>query len=951
MKFAKMTILPIALILLTMLISTATVKAGGITLITPKDFEKCVPIIDGKLLFEWTFLNPNNNTISDVTIKILQRYPEPATEVFSKLLYFDAATNFDYNFENGVLETDVLYIWQISAKFNGVEVNSQKFEFAIGVVPTFNEELSLENGANCVDLQPVFDWTQTTFSDYNFNMQLSADADFEELITVKRVNDEVATVAIPTEKLEPNTTYFWRLQNETCTSIFSTVRTFTTKLLAPEIISPRNWGFGDQYFTENYESILLVWEDENPGNSEIFYELQVALNPNFTVAQILLDTVVQDLEFEFIFSDWTDNFHDRYFYWRVRVIDSTDVENVCFSDWTAMNVFRTPLKPVKPISPINSANCVQKNATFTWEIVENVPQFFQFFHILISTSEDFSDTVEFVGVSREGSENTTHSTVIPLPENTTKYFWKIRQCRVEPINFSLWSEVHSFTTTIPATTLVFPANNQRGIEENVTLKWNKYSTVIGEEYDDEKNYSYRVQVARTNNFVNLLANVITSDTSYFFELLPNVSDYFWRVELIEEDGCRSFSDIFYFSSSLEIPVIIAPGKPHSVTPITVLPTNNVVFRWQTVPNANKYDIEYTKNIAAFDNIPNDVTFRYNIVLDTFTVLLDTNETYFWRIRAKYDNNENVTLRTSDWSEIYRFKTGFHQPTAPTLVAPANGATFVSTLPTFRWNRAAFAQEYILLISENSALSEIVIKVEISDTIFYIDNGISELELEVGTKYYWSVVAVNRGVESDLLQIWSFTTVPVPPTVAVELLLPVNNSTTVAGNNAFFSWNSISDIQFYQFQISKNSNFATPVIDEKITNRTHHQVTNLDENTKYYWRVAGGNENGLGVWSEVREFTTINTSILDNNFTSFMNIAPNPVIGNSAVCNFGLLQNANITVMLIDGIGNEIYSENFDFSAGEHSVHLNTQNLASGIYICKIISGDRIIGTVQFIIAK
>lgn len=931
-------VLAITMLLFVMLFSSATVKADAVKLSVPLDFNKCVQIVDGEVLFDWAIENPNNKTISEVTIKVWDKLT--TFEILNEALD-DNALSFGFEVVGSLLRPDVLYNWQVSAKFNSTVVKSGTFEFAIGVVPTFTEN-SLPDGANCIVLLPVFDWTQTAYSDYEYVMQLSDKANFSNLITVKKVVDTIATITVPANALEPNTTYYWRLQNEVCKSIFSTVRTFTTKSIALTV----------KPTTSNDDSIVLIWEDENPEKPKIYYELQVALNAQFT-SQMLVDTLIQKDSFKFLFGE---NSHNKTHYWRVRVVDSTIANKVCRSDWTKTYTFSTPLKSVKPVSPTNSERCVSRNeAVFRWEKSE-VGQYYQ---IWISKKEDFTDTVRFFEIAGDITQSIHQSTVIPLPENTTKYFWKIRQVSYDEdddiSNASAWSNAYGFTTTIPSPILISPEDNTTGVDNIVTLEW--HSGLVEEEDGADKTYSYRLQVSRNTDFSNaaaLLANVVLSDTTYEFELKNNIQKYYWRVALTDETGCTSdFSDYYYFTSWLETPVIIAPGKLHTVTPIDTLHTNNVVFRWKKVPQGNKYDIEISQNKNAFDNFPTQIIYRLNIVEDSAEVLLDTNKMYYWRIRAKHDNSAGATVGLSEWSDIYRFVTGYNEPTVPKLISPENGATFVSTLPTFRWNSAAFAEEYELRISETPDLNVSAdMMVHTSDTTFNLE-VFEEFALEIGTKYYWAVIAINKGVYSPLSQIWSFTTVPPPPSEAVILKTPVNNDTTVIGDYANFTWEAVAGAQYYRLQIAKTNNFASPVFDEDIANKTQHRVTTLEKSTTYYWRMKPGNENGLGDnWSEVRTFTTRNIlSILDNNYASFMNIAPNPVNGNHTVCNFGLLRDANITVMVIDAIGNEVQRDSFEFPAGSHSIRLNTENLASGIYICKIISDNKIIGTTQFIIAK
>ncbi len=96
----------------------------------------------------------------------------------------------------------------------------------------------------------------------------------------------------------------------------------------------------------------------------------------------------------------------------------------------------------------------------------------------------------------------------------------------------------------------------------------------------------------------------------------------------------------------------------------------------------------------------------------------------------------------------------------------------------------------------------------------------------------------------------------PPTPDVVNLLRPNNDEQGVNLGPVFSWEPAERAYHYHLQVSEDSMFSAPVVDEKLIRETVWTYTGeLKGETKYYYRVRGRNENGNGAWSQVRSFTT------------------------------------------------------------------------------------------------
>jgi hypothetical protein len=79
------------------------------------------------------------------------------------------------------------------------------------------------------------------------------------------------------------------------------------------------------------------------------------------------------------------------------------------------------------------------------------------------------------------------------------------------------------------------------------------------------------------------------------------------------------------------------------------------------------------------------------------------------------------------------------PSAPSNLAPADGATDVSPTPTLTWSAAADAYDYRLEIARDPAFADIVLSRETTDTAYTLSTGES---LDTSARYWWRVVAQN-----------------------------------------------------------------------------------------------------------------------------------------------------------------------------------------------------------------
>jgi len=192
-----------------------------------------------------------------------------------------------------------------------------------------------------------------------------------------------------------------------------------------------------------------------------------------------------------------------------------------------------------------------------------------------------------------------------------------------------------------------------------------------------------------------------------------------------------------------------------------------------------------------------------------------------------------------------------------------------------------AVSYKLQVSTTSDFATTII-----DTVGITDTTFTLSALDNLTIYYWRVKSVNVGGESDWSETWNFKTLGEP--TMVTLLSPVDNAIDqpieiqfmwqkaedqfvniqpeqgennvihikhiTKGNHK--KGNVIASVSNYWLQITKDVTSTDYVVDDNSITDTTKQVSNLENATEYFWRVAAKNETGWNSFSDWFSFTTI-----------------------------------------------------------------------------------------------
>ena len=294
--------------------------------------------------------------------------------------------------------------------------------------------------------------------------------------------------------------------------------------------------------------------------------------------------------------------------------------------------------------------------------------------------------------------------------------------------------------------------------------------------------------------------------------------------------------------------------------LVTAPNTNV--SWEALSNQTvTWDVAGTTaapvssaNVDIFLSTDGGLTYPITILSGTpndgmETVAIPNNQTSNARIMVRGTNNIFFDISNTDFT-ISPPATGFAIDVTPNLqavCAPANGV--------FDINVQAFGG-----FSGDVDLSVTGVPAGASSA-FSVDPvaapGTSQLTIS-GTgsvpsgTYDLTVTGSNGG--SDLMETVTLVITSGSPAM-VTLIAPADGATSEPVTPTL-SWNAASEAATYELQVAEDAAFSTIIVNQTGITNTSYNVSGLNTNTTYHWRVRGVNGCGNGNYSTVYDFTTL-----------------------------------------------------------------------------------------------
>ncbi|MFN5325555.1 MAG: peptidylprolyl isomerase [Bacteroidota bacterium] len=380
--------------------------------------------------------------------------------------------------------------------------------------------------------------------------------------------------------------------------------------------------------------------------------------------------------------------------------------------------------------------------------------------------------------------------------------------------------------------------------------------------------------------------------------------------------------------------VIQGGDPNTISgPISTWGQGQP---WQQTVPAEFNAVRHVRGIlgAARDNDPNSANSQFYICVANST-FLDGNYTVYGKVTSGMNivdtivasprNANDVPLQKIEMFVTY---TGVNDsiPTAPTLNSPANGATGILNTQQFTFSNVPGAVLYTLQLSTDVNFSTINHSVNTGGTSAIVSN------LMGSTNYYWRVIANNGGHESPPSSPRSFTSA----TAATTLIFPADSALGVS-TNPVFQWSPVTNATSYTLQVSTSATFTTQtmVYNTVGISSTSQQVTGLNPNTLYYWRVRTANGTEQGFYSPKFVFSTLLTTI-DESALPFqlLQLYPNPT-HDQLILVVDDIKIDILSAILKDMKGKTVLTQSIDTREKQHQIHLH--NIPQGAYLLELKS--------------
>ncbi|WP_309843843.1 T9SS-dependent choice-of-anchor J family protein [Chryseobacterium sp. SLBN-27] len=199
------------------------------------------------------------------------------------------------------------------------------------------------------------------------------------------------------------------------------------------------------------------------------------------------------------------------------------------------------------------------------------------------------------------------------------------------------------------------------------------------------------------------------------------------------------------------------------------------------------------------------------------------------------------------------------PSCTTLSSPANGASGVSTTPTFTWATSTNASSYLINLGTTPGGTDVMAGVDVGNVTTYTLPSVSALMYN--KTYYVTVIPKNNNGNATGCTESSFTTITIPcPTVNSP-----GTSATGVSTLPTFTWSSVIGATGYKITLGTTSGGTDILNNVDLGNVTSYSYngTALNPNTTYYYTITSYDAINSSTGCTVRSFTTTSAALPAN----------------------------------------------------------------------------------------
>ncbi|MBD3166315.1 T9SS type A sorting domain-containing protein [bacterium] len=850
---------------------------------------------------------------------------------------------------SGALD-DTSYEWQVVSRDpqgNTTEATNGPRGFSIYIpeAPTAFTLDSPADGSTVPTLQPTGTWNPSTDPDpdntVTYMVEWALNSDFTDATTVSGLTETF--YAFDSQALN-NAIREWLRQFEGIDEVPDDVTVYW-RVLAEDVNTAGTWSNGgaDQYWSFD------VYFEQPPGAFDLTSPSDMAVLDATTAELTWTESEDPDpndqdlLEYDlYVWSDgdpmpdtptvtgltttnytWTNGSDDGTYHWQVIAIDPQGNETTSTSGPWSFSIY-IPDAPnaFNLISPTDGNTLEDRSPILTWEeSYDPDPDNTVTYMLEWDLNSDFSTSNTENGLTGTSYEldpillsNAMQEWLRQfegmdeLPDDVTVY-WRVL---AEDVNTAgTWSnggadQFWSFNVYVEEApgdfTLTGPENFGTFASNTVELTWTES---IDPDPNDTDLVEYDLYIWLNGEAMPEVPTVggLTTE-SYTWTDAADETDYQWQVVAYDPQGSETSASNGPWDFSIYIPEPPAPFSLLTPADGDEVPTLGPTLTWETTTDPDQGDeVDYTlvwsvndETFSSADSvtglITGSYTFEEEVLLGSIRNgnragrggrapvslggsaspsklnlnlnnelddLLPDDITLYWYVRAA-DTNTNGTLSDQNPNDgtTWTFDVANPEaPSAPALTGPTD-AEEIDALPVaFSWTAATdpdpdASTTYELEIADNSSFSDATVY----DAGTALTYDVSALEDD--TDYWWRVLATDNNTDGTYSEVWTFSTYLPDAPSAPTLTAPADGS-IIDGMPLTFSWDEATDpdpgqTPTYEFHIADNPDFTDEtVLDAELDLSV--ELTDLADDTDYYWYVLAVDSNTDGTASETWSFST------------------------------------------------------------------------------------------------